>query len=104
MCLTLRSQGELSCLFSTCHKKGKVPLVSLGPDWPVTTILIGFGATLSYYILRSKLEPNWMYFAWVMVAANLFAMFGGILGDPGVPEKVHQTLINDRLYDQAILD
>ena len=50
------------------------------------------------------MQQDFMIFSATMVSINLAVMFGGILGDPGIPDKIHKRLINDKLYDQAILD
>ena len=82
------------CLFLSCWKKGRFPICSIGPSWPFTIGLLAFaGMVLAFMvgmIFMLKDEGHWMKNAgFTLVAINLYLLFGGILGDPGVKAETY---------------
>ena len=95
----IRYHGNLICLFSNCYRKGLFPLCSLGPNWDITIILLIFALSVTYFLVWRHFDTgsNWYVFSFSMllIGVNLGMMFAGILGDPGVDEKIHERLIKD---------
>ena len=77
----------MGCLFCSCYKKGRFPVLSLGPSWPFTIGLIAvaaiWGGFLGLMMFMLK-NPVLFYAALTSILINLSLLFGGILGDPGV--------------------
>ena len=48
-----------------------------------------------YYVEKFASLSGYSKIIGTIVSINLAVMFGGILGDPGIPEKVHKRLVND---------
>ena len=77
------------CLFISCWKRGRFPICSIGPSWPFTIgLLIFAGMVLAFLVgmmMVLKDENGWMTKCAIFsIGLNLYLLFGGILGDPGV--------------------
>jgi len=43
--------GNIKCLFVTWYKRGRKPLLSIGPSWPFTIGLLTFAFLALFYFL-----------------------------------------------------
>ena len=95
----IRYHGNLICLFSDYYRKGLFPICSLGPNWDITIVMIIFAASVTYFLVWRHFETDSNYIVFtlsmLLIIVNLGMMFAGILGDPGVDEKIHERLIKD---------
>lgn len=77
------------CFFISCWRQGRFPICSIGPSWAFTCGLLVFSfmvlAFMIAMICMLEDKGEWMRkAAGSCIAINLFLLFGGILGDPGV--------------------
>ena len=82
--------GEIHCIFLSCYYKGKSPLLTLGPSWPFTSVLIVLGLLMLFYFyimmqMASKAPPMHKLWCQLCILLNVMALFGGILKNPGIP-------------------
>ena len=85
--------GNLLCFFSACYQQGRFPFCSIGPSWPFTIGLLVFAAIclgyLCFMLFMIKDSHYLLAISVLSITANLFLLFGGILGDPGVKPKTY---------------
>ena len=83
--------GQIKCLFLSCYKGGRAPILSIGPSWPFTFVIIGFAFLVLFYFLfminmiGEQLGPK-IYILYSGLAVNLLVLFTGILKNPGIPQ------------------
>ena len=41
--------GEIKCIFLSCYYRGRSPLITLGPSWPFTSVLILLACLITGY-------------------------------------------------------
>ena len=85
--------GEIHCLFISCFRQGKSPLLSIGPSWPFTPIILIFAGMITTYFLcliiymgQNGNEVH-LVICYIGVAINMLCLFVGILKNPGIPQK-----------------
>ena len=82
-------------MFLSCYKNGIVPLLSVGPHWPLTLLFIGsMGFMLTMFVqgvyeLRER-YPGTVYIITSLVYSNVLVFLKCFLGDPGVDENVYK--------------
>ena len=81
--------GEIKCLFVSWYYKGRTPLLTLGPSWPFSSILMIFGAFLAcFFIFMIKLIKNRSIYTefilYSILIINVISLFMGILQNPGI--------------------
>ena len=70
---------------------GQSPILTLGPSWPFTFILLGLAAVILvlFAVLLTIAQTNDTSYlrpiSYVGIFLNLIALFGGILWNPGMP-------------------
>ena len=92
--------GEIKCIFMSCFYQGRTPFISLGPSWPFTSVLLLLACLILgyfYMMLRLGDEAHWLHMLWckLCVGANLFCLFAGILGNPGIPQRHIDRILKD---------
>ena len=85
-------------MFLSCWDMGRSPLLTLGPSWPFTTVLLGIGAMIFTYfcLMLSMVEKkdNWIiYLCYFTISLNVYSLLAGILKNPGIV----QTIIDKKL-------
>jgi hypothetical protein len=80
---------------------GRSPLLTLGPSWPFTSVLLGIGGMIFTYfcLMLSMIEKKdnaLIYLCYFTIALNVYCLFAGILKNPGIV----QTIIDRKLKDQ----
>ena len=94
--------GEVKCLFVTYFYNGRSPLLTLGPSWPFTFILLLLALIILGYFymmlrLGSNAHPLHMLWCQGCVAGNLFFLFAGILKNPGIPQQHIDRILKEKL-------
>ena len=93
--------GEIHCIFLSCFNKGRSPFLSLGPSWPFTLFLLLLACLiLGYFCMMLKLakDGNYWHMLWceICIFANLLTLLGGILKNPGIPQKYIDRILKDQ--------
>ena len=84
--------GDIRCLFFSFWNNGRSPVLSIGPSWPFTICLVSFaGLIFVYFMIMLSLAKDapisHQIICYIGIAFNLFLLFGGILGNPGIPQS-----------------
>ena len=82
--------GEIKCLFLSCFNQGRSPIISLGPSWPFTLFLLGFGCLIFVYFcfmlsMARRRDTVMFILAEMGLAVNIITLWAGILKNPGIP-------------------
>ena len=93
--------GNLQAYFLSCYRSGRSPILNLGPDWRFTIGLLCFAAMCLIYVLgigwMAKTAPfKHKVISYCCIIFNLFLLFGGILGNPGVPQAYIDKLLKSK--------
>ena len=84
--------GEIHCIFLSCFYRGRSPVLTLGPSWPFTLFLLVIAAMILVYfglmISMGSPKAHHLHILWcyACITANAFALLGGILKNPGIPQ------------------
>ena len=81
---------------------GRSPILTLGPSWPYTLILLGLAAFILVFflLLLSIAQTNDTYLRFITYAGiclNLLSLFGGILWNPGMPQAIIDRKLKEQL-------
>ena len=92
--------GQIHCIFLSCYYKGKSPLLTLGPSWPFTSVLIILGILILFYfyiMLSMATKAMFLHKLWCQfcIGLNIFALFGGILKNPGIPQELIDRILKE---------
>ena len=94
--------GEIKCVFLSCFYRGRSPLIALGPSWPFTFVLLLLAGLIScyFYMMLSvggdRANPWHKLWCHFCIATNLFALFAGILKNPGIPQRLLDRLLKEQ--------
>ena len=85
--------GQIKCLFVSWFKRGRKPLLSIGPSWPFTIGLLTFAFLALFYFLwmLSLLQIVNIKIRLVAISlmfVNIGFLFRGILQNPGIPQSI----------------
>ncbi|CDW77513.1 dhhc zinc finger domain containing protein [Stylonychia lemnae] len=94
--------GEVKCLFLSWYKQGRTPLLTLGPSWPFTIVLILFGVFLAvFFIFMSKMIKHKSVYTelilYSLIIINITALFMGILQNPGISQQIFDIKLKQQL-------
>jgi len=93
--------GEINCIFFSCYYKGRSPLLTLGPSWPFTFVLlmlaIMIGGFFELLLWESGDKPHFLHKLWCQgcVILNLTLLLTGILKNPGIPQSLIDRLLKE---------
>lgn len=81
-------------MFLSFYKKGRFPICSIGPSWGFTIGLLFFagmcGGFMGFMISQiSDAHLTLKYIAIFSIVINLYLLFGGICGDPGIKKETY---------------
>ena len=94
--------GEIKCIFLSCWYRGRSPFITLGPSWPFTSVLILLACLISGYfymmiqISGQKADPWHMLWCQTCIGANIGLLIGGILKNPGIPQRHIDRLLKEQ--------
>lgn len=68
---------------------GRSPLLTLGPSWPFTFVLLMIGGMIfTYFMLMLNMgdvqNGPMLWLSYTTIAINVYMLFGGILKNPGI--------------------
>ncbi len=94
--------GEIKCVFLSCWDLGRSPILTLGPSWPFSLILLGLAAFILVFflILLSIAQTNdtsLRFITYTGIFLNLLSLFGGILWNPGMPQAIIDRKLKEQL-------
>ena len=94
--------GEIKCIFLSCYYRGRSPLITLGPSWPFTSVLILLACLITGYfymmihISGAKADPWHMLWCKSCIVANIALLVGGIFKNPGIPQRHIDRLLKEQ--------
>ena len=94
--------GEVKCLFLSCFYQGRSPILTLGPSWPFTFILLLLSLLiLGYFYMMLKLgengHPLHLFWCRLCVVGNLLCLLAGILKNPGIPQRHIDRILKEKM-------
>ena len=94
--------GEIHCIFLSWYNRGRSPLLTLGPSYPFTAVLLLLACMITGFLelllWESQDRPHPMHKLWCQacVGFNVILLFTGILKNPGIPQRLIDRLLKEQ--------
>ena len=99
--------GYVKCLFLSFYDRGRSPIITIGPHYPLTIVLVIFG-TLFYFFFQVLLEtfakaanPNHLNFCYFLQTINILTAFVCFLKNQGIPQAFILRMLKNQLLEES---